>query len=197
MVLCGRCKLLSHGHMITAVGGNGGYPGRKQFVTTEELREKLSHLRHEKALIVKLVDIVDFNSSFLAHVHDLAGSNPIILVITKAAAKIRSTMHQSHEKSYVLHGHGLASDGNRETSVFVAAALKISQPFPADTTHIYQYDDEAQNSFPPSRFLKWLEKAAIILPDVSLENQVRNRRWRLCSFEEVEAAKFIFRVIQS
>lgn len=54
-VLCGRCQLLSHGHMITAVGGNGGYAGGKQFVTAEELREKLSHLRYEKALIVKLV----------------------------------------------------------------------------------------------------------------------------------------------
>lgn len=41
--------------MITAVGGNGGYSGGKQFVTAEELREKLSHVRHEKALIVKLV----------------------------------------------------------------------------------------------------------------------------------------------
>ncbi|KAI7735897.1 hypothetical protein M8C21_007393 [Ambrosia artemisiifolia] len=82
-ILCGRCRLLSHGHMVTAVGGNGGYAGGKQFVTAEELREKLRHLRHEKALIVKLVDIVDFNGSFLAHVRDLAGANPIILVVTK------------------------------------------------------------------------------------------------------------------
>ncbi|GMY07813.1 NO-associated protein 1, chloroplastic/mitochondrial-like isoform X1 [Fagus crenata] len=82
-VLCGRCRLLSHGHMITAVGGNGGYSGGKQFVTAEQLREKLSHLRHEKALIVKMVDIVDFNGSFLARVRDLAGANPIILVVTK------------------------------------------------------------------------------------------------------------------
>lgn len=82
-ILCGRCRLLSHGHMVTAVGGNGGYAGGKQFVTAEELREKLRHLRLEKALIVKLVDIVDFNGSFLAHVRDLAGANPIILVVTK------------------------------------------------------------------------------------------------------------------
>ncbi|XP_062000071.1 putative nitric oxide synthase [Rosa rugosa] len=82
-VICGRCKLLSHGHMITAVGGNGGYAGRKQFIMAEQLREKLSHLRYERALIVKLVDIVDFNGSFLARVRDLAGANPIILVITK------------------------------------------------------------------------------------------------------------------
>ncbi|KAK7832332.1 no-associated protein 1 [Quercus suber] len=80
-ILCGRCRLLSHGHMITAVGGNGGYSGGKQFVTAEQLREKLSHLRYEKALIVKLVDIVDFNGSFLARVRDLAGANPIILVV--------------------------------------------------------------------------------------------------------------------
>ncbi|XVF54956.1 hypothetical protein PTKIN_Ptkin05aG0222400 [Pterospermum kingtungense] len=82
-ILCGRCRLLSHGHMITAVGGNGGYPGGKQFVSADELRDKLSHLLHEKALIVKLVDIVDFNGSFLSRVRDLAGANPIILVVTK------------------------------------------------------------------------------------------------------------------
>ncbi|KAJ8429836.1 hypothetical protein Cgig2_000164 [Carnegiea gigantea] len=82
-ILCGRCRLLSHGHMITAVGGHGGYAGGKQFITAEQLRDKLSHLRHEKALIVKLVDIVDFNGSFLSRVRDLAGANPIILVVTK------------------------------------------------------------------------------------------------------------------
>ncbi|GAB4825916.1 nitric oxide associated protein 1 [Ancistrocladus abbreviatus] len=82
-ILCGRCRLLSHGHMITAVGGHGGYSGGKQFVTAEQLRDMLSHLRHEKALIVKLVDIVDFSGSFLSHVRDLVGANPIILVVTK------------------------------------------------------------------------------------------------------------------
>ncbi|KAK8938960.1 putative nitric oxide synthase [Platanthera zijinensis] len=82
-ILCGRCKLLSHGHMVTAVGGHGGYSGGKQFILAEELREKLSDIRHEKVLIVKLVDIVDFNGSFLARIRDLTGANPIILVVTK------------------------------------------------------------------------------------------------------------------
>uniref|UniRef100_A0A0E0JUF2 CP-type G domain-containing protein n=1 Tax=Oryza punctata TaxID=4537 RepID=A0A0E0JUF2_ORYPU len=90
-VLCGRCKLLSHGHMVTAVGGHGGYPGGKQFVSAEQLRDKLSYLRHQKALIVKLVDIVDFNGSFLARVRDFAGANPIILVITKVDLLPRDT----------------------------------------------------------------------------------------------------------
>lgn len=82
-ILCGRCKLLSHGHMVTAVGGHGGYSGGKQFILAEELREKLSDIRYDKVLIIKLVDIVDFNGSFLARIRDLVGSNPIILVVTK------------------------------------------------------------------------------------------------------------------
>eukprot|EP01018_Ginkgo_biloba_P025627 Gb_32101 [translate_table: standard] len=90
-VLCGRCKLLSHGHMVTAVGGHGGYSGGKQFISAEQLREKLSHLRHEKVLIIKLVDIIDFNGSFLARVRDLAGANPIILVATKVDLLPRGT----------------------------------------------------------------------------------------------------------
>ncbi|XP_073105823.1 putative nitric oxide synthase isoform X4 [Elaeis guineensis] len=57
-ILCGRCRSLSHGQMVTAVCGHGGYPGGKQFVSAEELREKLSHLCHEKVLIVKLIDLL-------------------------------------------------------------------------------------------------------------------------------------------
>ncbi|EMS64689.1 hypothetical protein TRIUR3_01271 [Triticum urartu] len=107
-VLCGRCKLLSHGHMVTAVGGHGGYPGGKQFVSAEELREKLSYLRHEKALIVKLVDIVDFNGSFLARIRDFAGANPIVLVITK---KLYDTpgVHLHHRQAAVIHADDLPS----------------------------------------------------------------------------------------
>lgn len=82
-VLCGRCVLLSQGAMIPAVSGNGGYGEGKGFVSADELRAQLTHLKYEKALIVKLVDIVDFNGSFLTRVRDLVGSNPIILVVTK------------------------------------------------------------------------------------------------------------------
>lgn len=54
-VLCGRCQLLSQGAMIPAVSGNGGYGEGKGFVSSDELRAQLTHLRYEKALIVKLV----------------------------------------------------------------------------------------------------------------------------------------------
>ncbi|KAL2545499.1 Uncharacterized protein Fot_14732 [Forsythia ovata] len=56
----------------------------KELKKKKKNKEKgFKHLRHEKALIVKLVDTVDFNGSFLAHVRDLAGANPMILVVTK------------------------------------------------------------------------------------------------------------------
>ncbi|KAI5311404.1 hypothetical protein L3X38_000066 [Prunus dulcis] len=71
--------------MITAVGGNWGYSGWKQFILAEQLRENLAYLRHGRALIVKLVDIVDFNGRFLAV------SNPIILVITKVDLRPKGT----------------------------------------------------------------------------------------------------------
>lgn len=41
--------------MIPAVSGNGGYGKGKGFVSADELRSQLLHLRFEKALIVKLV----------------------------------------------------------------------------------------------------------------------------------------------
>ncbi|KAI3905248.1 hypothetical protein MKX01_017494 [Papaver californicum] len=116
-VLCGRCKLLSHGHMITAVGGNGGYSGGKQFVSAEELHNKLSHLCYVKALIVKLVDIVDFNGSFLAHIRDLAGANPIVLVITKVDLLPKGTDLNCGRDVYIL---GAANVGK---SAFINALL--------------------------------------------------------------------------
>lgn len=66
-ILCGRCKLLSHGHMVTAVGGHGGYSGGKQFILAEELREKLSDICYDKVLIVKLVHF-DFFAIFVSNI---------------------------------------------------------------------------------------------------------------------------------
>ncbi|GAQ87348.1 Nitric oxide synthase [Klebsormidium nitens] len=84
--LCGRCTELAHGKMVPAVGGNGGHGSGGQqegYVMAEDLREQLKPLKLNKVLVVKLVDIADFNGSFLSKVRDLVGSNPIILVGTK------------------------------------------------------------------------------------------------------------------
>ncbi|MCO5582765.1 hypothetical protein L7F22_036664 [Adiantum nelumboides] len=90
-VLCQRCRALAHGQMIPAVGGHGGYAGGKRFITAEQLRMELSHIRDEKALIVNLVDIVDFNGSFLSRIRDVVGANPIVLVATKVDLLPRGT----------------------------------------------------------------------------------------------------------
>ena len=47
--------------MIPAVSGNGGYGEGKGFVSADELRAQLAHLRYEKALIVKLVSVIFMN----------------------------------------------------------------------------------------------------------------------------------------
>ncbi|KAL8517321.1 hypothetical protein ACS0TY_015526 [Phlomoides rotata] len=75
--------------------------------------------------------------------------------------------------------------------VLVAAALKISQPFPLDINHFYNGDDEGHKRLEFSRFLRCLDKAAIILPDQSVEDQLRSR-WKLCSIAQVEVTKFVF-----
>ena len=54
-VVCTRCRQLSQGTMVPAVGGNGGYGSGKGFVLADDLRRQLAHLRLQKALIVKLV----------------------------------------------------------------------------------------------------------------------------------------------
>ncbi|KAJ7532244.1 hypothetical protein O6H91_14G079500 [Diphasiastrum complanatum] len=81
-ILCGRCRLMTHGHMIPAVGGHGGHV-KSSFVSAEELRARLVHIRHQRVLVIKLVDVLDFSGSFLTRVRDLVGANPIILVVTK------------------------------------------------------------------------------------------------------------------
>ncbi|KAH9736415.1 protein NRT1/ PTR FAMILY 5.5 [Citrus sinensis] len=47
---------------------------------------------------------------------------------------------------------------------------------------------------PHSRSLRWLDKAAIILPNKTLRQQERNR-WRLCSVTEVEETKCLVHLI--
>ncbi|XP_011094983.1 protein NRT1/ PTR FAMILY 5.5 [Sesamum indicum] len=75
--------------------------------------------------------------------------------------------------------------------VFVASAYKRSKPFPLDSRDLYRKDNE---SFSRTRFLRCLERAAIILPDVSREDQ-ENDKWRLCSVSQVEEAKIAVRMV--
>ena len=53
------------------------------FVTAEQLRQQLTAVRRHKALVVKLVDVVDFSGSFLSRFREIIGANPVILGVTK------------------------------------------------------------------------------------------------------------------
>eukprot|EP00899_Mesostigma_viride_P029182 jgi/Mesvir1/9449/Mv17839-RA.1 len=93
-VLCERCKALGHGKMVAVVGGHGGNGSGgldSGYVRAEDLRERLKHVSQRHALVVKLVDLSDFSGSFLTHVRDLVGRNPILLIGTKLDLLPRGT----------------------------------------------------------------------------------------------------------
>lgn len=86
-LLCVRCQDLSHGKMIPGVEDFAQLVEprglQKRLATPQELREELQSVRSSRALIVLLVDLLDFSGSLLSRVRDLVGKNPIIAVGTK------------------------------------------------------------------------------------------------------------------
>ncbi|XP_060167918.1 protein NRT1/ PTR FAMILY 5.5 isoform X2 [Lycium barbarum] len=55
---------------------------------------------------------------------------------------------------------------------------------------LYNSSNPGNQCLPHTNGLRCLDRAAIILPDQTLEQQLRNR-WRLCSIPEVEVTKFV------
>ncbi|PIN01588.1 H+/oligopeptide symporter [Handroanthus impetiginosus] len=90
-----------------------------------------------------------------------------------------ATLHFLSGSLHYLKGGCRGSPLTNVCRVFVASFYKKSKRFPPDS-----------NQSSRTRFLRCLEKAAIVLP----EDQVKNR-WRLCSVEEVEEAKIVVRMI--
>ncbi|KAK9120845.1 hypothetical protein Syun_018462 [Stephania yunnanensis] len=104
-VVGGRCRSWCWGRGIVVGWGVGGDGNGNIFISVEKLKFLSLILRHFPILLERLsnspsstsllysftiaaitllsVDIVDFNGSFLARIRDLAGANPIILVVTK------------------------------------------------------------------------------------------------------------------
>jgi peptide/histidine transporter 3/4 len=73
--------------------------------------------------------------------------------------------------------------------VLFACASKISQPLPDDPTYLYKIipiDDPT--ALPHTGTLRFLDKAAILLPTKSQEEQKKSR-WTLCGVTEVEVTK--------
>ncbi|KAL5740433.1 hypothetical protein ACOSQ2_029613 [Xanthoceras sorbifolium] len=78
--------------------------------------------------------------------------------------------------------------------VFVASTSKLFYRRPRDPSELYERQDYDLYSQSHTRGLRCLDKAAILLPDQSLEQQEANR-WRLCRVTEVEATKSLLRMI--
>ncbi len=72
-VICQRCFRLKHYNEIQDVP-----------LTDDDFLKILNGLGQTDALIVKLVDIFDFNGSWLPGLHRFAGGNPVLLIGNKA-----------------------------------------------------------------------------------------------------------------
>ncbi|XP_042486390.1 protein NRT1/ PTR FAMILY 5.5 isoform X2 [Macadamia integrifolia] len=72
--------------------------------------------------------------------------------------------------------------------VYVASTLKIHHHRPRDAAQLYERDDHDDDLVPHTNRFRCLDKAAIILPNQTQEEQERNK-WKLCRVTEVEETK--------
>ncbi|KIL44479.1 ribosome biogenesis GTPase YqeH [Jeotgalibacillus soli] len=72
-VICQRCFRLKHYNEVQDVA-----------LTDDDFLKILNGLGKVDALIVKIVDIVDFNGSFLHGLHRFVGNNPVLLIGNKS-----------------------------------------------------------------------------------------------------------------
>lgn len=79
-IICKRCFRLKHYNEVQDVS-----------YTDEDFIRIISEIRNTDALIVKLVDIFDFNGSFIKSLHRLTGKNKILLAGNKVDLLPKST----------------------------------------------------------------------------------------------------------
>ncbi|KAL2484755.1 Protein NRT1/PTR FAMILY 5.5 [Abeliophyllum distichum] len=101
--------------------------------------------------------------------------------------------------SFIAHSGSRPKERNPEENlltnmarVLVASAFKISQKLPDDPAQLYENIDQSNvHSLSHTPGLRWLDKAAIILPN---ESQKENK-WKLCTVTQVEETKLVIRTI--
>ncbi|WP_407269511.1 ribosome biogenesis GTPase YqeH [Radiobacillus sp. PE A8.2] len=79
-IICKRCFRLKHYNEVQDVS-----------YSDDDFLEMISQIRNTQGLIVKLVDIFDFNGTFINSLGRLTGNNPIILVGNKVDLLPKST----------------------------------------------------------------------------------------------------------
>lgn len=87
VVICQRCYRLKHYNEIQDVS-----------LTDDDFLKILTELGHKDALIVKVVDIFDFDGSWLPGLHRFTGKNPVLLVGNKV-----DLLPKSANRSKVVH----------------------------------------------------------------------------------------------
>ncbi|XP_047324288.1 protein NRT1/ PTR FAMILY 5.5-like [Impatiens glandulifera] len=78
--------------------------------------------------------------------------------------------------------------------VFVASIFKRYEEYPANPNELYKGNSDSNERLRHTPLLRFLDKAAIILPTSSLVDQEREK-WRLCSVTEVEETKRMICII--
>src|SRR5690625_678254 len=79
-IICQRCFRLKHYNEVQDVP-----------YTDSDFLKMISQIAETKSLIVKMIDVFDFNGSFIKSLHRLTGHNPIILVGNKVDLLPKST----------------------------------------------------------------------------------------------------------
>lgn len=82
VIICQRCFRLKHYNEIQDVS-----------LTADDFLEILHRITIEDALIVKIVDIFDFNGSWISGIHRFVGSNDVLLVGNKVDLLPKSVNH--------------------------------------------------------------------------------------------------------
>ncbi|WLR44016.1 ribosome biogenesis GTPase YqeH [Bacillus carboniphilus] len=82
-VVCQRCFRLKNYNEIQDVS-----------LTDDDFLKILHNIGNEKALIVKIIDIFDFNGSWINGIHRFAGANPVLLVANKVDVLPKSVNKQ-------------------------------------------------------------------------------------------------------
>ncbi|KAL9152989.1 hypothetical protein ABFS82_10G019200 [Erythranthe guttata] len=75
--------------------------------------------------------------------------------------------------------------------VFAAVVCKLFYSFPADDTELYEARNVQLHRVSHTSSLRWLDKAAIVIPTQTLDEQW----WRLCRVTRVEETKAVVRTI--
>ncbi|CAE7645592.1 NOA1, partial [Symbiodinium necroappetens] len=85
-LLCSRCLDLEQGQLVPVVKevmaeGEVGFGGK--VVPADVLAQQLRTISKRRCLVVYIVDVLDFNGSFIRKIRQIVGKNPVILVGTK------------------------------------------------------------------------------------------------------------------